>query len=112
MSPGVKARAGRPRRHTSPQSTRRPSPLSPRWHSSGLWSKITQNRGKTLSKPFERVAEMTKNVSVVIYVAVLIAVIVGVDVLFFRHRLLERLMANVGIVLVFGAFYLRFLGRE
>lgn len=54
---------------------------------------------------------MTKNVSVVIYVAVLIAVIVGVDVLFFRHRLLERLMANVGIVLVFGAFYLRFFGR-
>ncbi|APR94630.1 hypothetical protein PATSB16_12880 [Pandoraea thiooxydans] len=56
-------------------------------------------------------AEMTKNVSVVIYVAVLIAVIVGVDVLFFRHRLWERLMANVGIVLVFGAFYLRFFGR-
>ncbi|WP_169834611.1 hypothetical protein [Pandoraea thiooxydans] len=54
---------------------------------------------------------MTKNVSVVIYVAVLIAVIVGVDVLFFRHRLWERLMANVGIVLVFGAFYLRFFGR-
>jgi hypothetical protein len=31
-----------------------------------------------------------------------------VDVALFRHRLLERLMANVGIVLLFGAFWLRF----
>jgi hypothetical protein len=34
-----------------------------------------------------------------------------VDLLFFRHRFLERLLANVGIVLVFAAFYLRFLKR-
>ena len=39
----------------------------------------------------------------------LVAVVVGVDVLFFRHRFWERLMMNVGIVLVFAAFYLRFL---
>ena len=39
----------------------------------------------------------------------LVAVVVGVDVLFFRHRFWERLMVNVGIVLVFAAFYLRFL---
>ena len=32
---------------------------------------------------------------------------VGVDVLFFRNRFWERLMVNVGIVLVFWAFYLR-----
>jgi type IV secretory pathway VirB2 component (pilin) len=51
---------------------------------------------------------MTKNMSVALYVAVLIAVIVGVDVLFFRHRLWERLMVNIGIVLVFAAFYWRF----
>jgi hypothetical protein len=31
------------------------------------------------------------------------------DVLFFKHRFSERLMVNVGIVLVFVAFYLRFL---
>ena len=36
---------------------------------------------------------------------------IGVDVLFFRNRLWERLMVNVGIVLVFAAFYLRFLKR-
>jgi hypothetical protein len=45
----------------------------------------------------------------VIYVLALVAVVVGVDVLFFRNRLWDRLMVNVGIVLVFGAFYLRFL---
>lgn len=37
------------------------------------------------------------------------SVVVGVDFLFFRNWFWERLMANVGIVLVFGAFYLRFL---
>ncbi len=39
------------------------------------------------------------------------AVIVGVDLLFFRNRLWERLTVNIGIVLVFVAFYLRFLKR-
>ena len=52
---------------------------------------------------------MTRNLVVVLYVVVLIAAIVGVDILFFRHRFWERLMGNIGIVLVFGAFYLRFL---
>ena len=36
---------------------------------------------------------------------------VGVDVLSFRNRFWQRLMVNVGIVLVFAAFYLRFLKR-
>ena len=39
----------------------------------------------------------------------LVAVVVGVDVLFFRHQFLKRLMVNIGIVLVFAAFYFRFL---
>ena len=46
-----------------------------------------------------------------LYVLALVAVVVGVDVLFFRHQLWERLIANVGIVLVFAAFGLRFLKR-
>jgi hypothetical protein len=45
----------------------------------------------------------------VLYVLALIAVVVGVDVLFFRHRFWERLIVNVGIVLVFLAFYWRFV---
>ena len=46
-------------------------------------------------------------------VIVMVAVIVGVDVLFFRSKTWtwERLAANVGIVLVFGAFYFRFRGK-
>jgi type IV secretory pathway VirB2 component (pilin) len=47
----------------------------------------------------------------VLYVLAMVAVVVGVDVLFFRSRFWERLMVNVGVVLVFGAFYLRFLKR-
>lgn len=54
---------------------------------------------------------MTRNMSVVLYVVVLIAVVVGVDLLFFRNRFWERLMANIGIVLVFAAFYFRFLNN-
>ena len=46
---------------------------------------------------------------VVLYVLALAAVVVGVDILFFRHHVWERLIANVGIVLVFAAFYVRFL---
>jgi hypothetical protein len=54
---------------------------------------------------------MGRQAAVVLYVLGMIAVVVGVDVLFFRNRLWQRLMVNVGIVLVFGAFYLRFLKR-
>lgn len=46
-----------------------------------------------------------------LYVLALAALVVGVDVLFFRHHFWERLIVNVGIVLVFAAFYLRFLKR-
>ena len=52
---------------------------------------------------------MTRNMPVVLSIVVLIAVIVGVDLLFFRHRFWERLIVNIGIVLVFAAFYFRFL---
>ena len=52
---------------------------------------------------------MGRQASVMLWVLALVAVVVSVDVLFFRHRFLERLIANVGIVLVFGAFYLRVL---
>jgi hypothetical protein len=48
-----------------------------------------------------------RHVAIALYVVALVVVIVGVDVLFFRHQVWARLMANVGIVLVFAAFYLR-----
>jgi hypothetical protein len=47
--------------------------------------------------------------TILVYVAAMAAVIVGVDLAFFRNRFWPRLMVNIGIVLVFAAFYLRFL---
>jgi hypothetical protein len=52
------------------------------------------------------------NPAVVLYVLAMVGVVVAVDLLFFRDKtwFWERLAANVGIVLVFGAFYFRFPG--
>jgi hypothetical protein len=55
--------------------------------------------------------EMGRQVANVLYVVAMAAVIVGVDFVFFRNRFWERLTVNIGIVLVFAAFYLRFLRR-
>jgi len=52
---------------------------------------------------------MSRPLAVVFYVVAMAAVIVSVDVAFFRNRFWERLAVNIGIVLVFTAFYLRFL---
>jgi len=55
--------------------------------------------------------KMGRQVTVVLYVVLMAAIIVAVDFLFFRNRFGERLMVNIGIVLVFAAFYFRFLKR-
>ena len=47
-----------------------------------------------------------------LYLAAMAAVVVGVDVVFFRNHFWERLAVNVGIVLVFVALYFRFLRRQ
>lgn len=52
---------------------------------------------------------MGRQMVAVLYALAMVAVVVGVDVLFFRHHPWGRLAVNVGIVLVFGAFYFRFL---
>jgi hypothetical protein len=54
---------------------------------------------------------MSKPVVIALYVVAMAALIVGVDFAFFKNRFWERLMVNIGIVLVFGAFYFRFLNR-
>jgi uncharacterized membrane protein YgdD (TMEM256/DUF423 family) len=51
---------------------------------------------------------MGRQGTLVVYVVLMAAVIVAVDVLLFKNRFWERLMVNAGIVLVSGAFYLRF----
>lgn len=52
-----------------------------------------------------------RRAAVALYVLALVAVVVGVDVLFFSHRFWERLIANVGIVVVFVLLYLTALAR-
>ena len=44
-----------------------------------------------------------------IFIVLMIAVIVTADLPFFRNLFWERLAVNVGIVLVFVAFFFRFL---
>jgi hypothetical protein len=52
---------------------------------------------------------MGRRATIILYVLLMAAIIVGVDFLFFRNRFWERLAVNIGIVLVFAAFYFRFL---
>jgi hypothetical protein len=45
----------------------------------------------------------------IVFIIVMIALIFGVDFLFLRNHFWARLLVNIAIVLVFAAFYLRFL---
>ena len=54
---------------------------------------------------------MGRQAALVLYVLALVGVVVGVDILFFRQLFWARLIVNIGIVMVFAAFYLRFLKR-
>jgi hypothetical protein len=47
--------------------------------------------------------------TVVLYILLLVAVIVGVDVLFLKHHLRARLMANIAIAAVFAVVYYKYL---
>jgi len=53
-----------------------------------------------------------RNAVPVFYVSLMVATVVAVDFLFFRHRFGERLIANIAIVLVFAVFYVIFLRRK
>jgi cytochrome c oxidase subunit IV len=52
-----------------------------------------------------------RRAAIVAYLLTMAGIVVAVDVLFLRHHFWQRLAVNVGIVLVFVAFYLRFLKR-
>ena len=54
---------------------------------------------------------MKSNTATALYITLMVALIIAIDLLFFRNRVWERLAVNVGIVLVFGAFYFRFVNR-
>lgn len=52
---------------------------------------------------------MSRQAIAVLYVLAMAAIIFGVDFAFLRGRFWDRLLMNIGLVLVFAAFYLRFL---
>jgi len=52
---------------------------------------------------------MNSSYVAVVFLVLMVIVIVTADVLFFRTHFWERLAVNIGIVLVFVAFYFRFL---
>jgi hypothetical protein len=54
---------------------------------------------------------MASQTITVLYVVLLIVTVLAVDFLFFRNQFWPRLAANLGIALVFAAFYFRFLRR-
>ena len=56
-------------------------------------------------------AETGRQVAVVLYVVAMVAIIVGVDLMFLRNQFWARLTVSIGIVLVFVAFYWSFLRR-
>jgi hypothetical protein len=45
----------------------------------------------------------------IVFIIVMVSLIIGLDFFFFRNHFWARLLVNIGIVLVFVAFYLRFL---
>jgi hypothetical protein len=53
--------------------------------------------------------EMAKNGYMVIFFVLMIGCIVGMDVLFFSHHFVARLIANIAVVLAFAAVYFVFL---
>jgi hypothetical protein len=52
-----------------------------------------------------------RQVLAAVYVVVMVAIIVTVDILFLRHQFWARLLSNIGIVAVFAACYFVFLKR-
>ena len=50
---------------------------------------------------------MTSKKQGLLFALIVISVVVSMDLLFFRDRFLERLLANIGVVLVFALIYLR-----
>ena len=55
---------------------------------------------------------MGRTGTVGLFVVAMVGVIVALDLTFFRGHIGERLAANVGVVLLFAAFYFRFLHHQ
>lgn len=56
-----------------------------------------------------RVIDITRKTTPLLYILLMIAVIISVDLLFFRNLFWDRLLVNISIILVDAIFYLKFL---
>jgi hypothetical protein len=63
------------------------------------------------SRTLQRGLKVGSQRTTALYVVLMAAFIVAIDFLFLKNRFWERLTVNIGIVLVFAAFYFRFLKR-
>ncbi|HXW87973.1 MAG TPA: hypothetical protein VEJ42_06920 [Streptosporangiaceae bacterium] len=54
---------------------------------------------------------MKRQAAVAVFLLAMVAVIVGVDVLFLSHHFLARLITNIAIVVAFASAYLLFARR-
>ena len=73
----------------------------------------TTRKGAGVTEPASdiRVLKMGRQVGVALYVVAMAAVIVGLDLAFFKNQFWTRLIVNIGVVLAFGGFYVMFLNR-
>jgi hypothetical protein len=55
---------------------------------------------------------MGSKLGIALYVISMVALIVALDVLALKDQFWERLVVNIGIVLVYGAVYFLFLRRS
>jgi hypothetical protein len=55
---------------------------------------------------------MGRQTIAVLYVLVMVATVVGVDIAFLRHQFWPRLAVNIGIVMVFAIVYVLFLRKS
>ncbi len=70
-------------------------------------SLIRMNNQLSLQPLYRSKRVKPNSATTIVFVGVMIAVIVGVDIMFFRGKIWERLVINIGIVLLFGAIYFR-----
>ena len=75
----------------------------------GAWSGRILIPGQLAIRIARLAIDVMRNVYVAIYILLLIAVIVGVDVAFLKNMFWLRLAVNIGIVLVFAAVYFALL---
>ena len=56
--------------------------------------------------------KVPKTTAQIIYVLLMISTVVVIDIAFFKNHTAERLAANIGVILLYVAFYYRYFKRN